>query len=206
MPLWAGWMGFFAALTAIMCALALREEISVWLGTSLAALFGIVIVMLLAPREIQMRLRLSRTWFALSLAMGIAMVVATHALYALAACVLPGLAPRVFALYQNLHDPPGPDAALPVLLVVVLAEELVFRGLLIALLERREFGRAALIALGTAFYVMPQLASGSWVLIGLAAVCGMLWTWQRLASGSISAPFITHVLWDSLIFVGWPLV
>jgi membrane protease YdiL (CAAX protease family) len=205
-PLWAGWVGFFVALTAITSALALRGELGVWLGTGVAAFFGIGVVMLLAPREIGARLRLSGRWFGLSLVIGGAMVIATHVLYAVAVFVLPALELEVSALYQNLYDPPGPYAALPVLLVVVLAEELVFRGLLIALLERRELGPSALVPIGTAFYVMPQLASGSWVLAGLAAVCGALWTWQRLASGSISAPLVTHVIWDSLIFVGWPLI
>lgn len=190
----------------MVLALALRHEIGVWLGTSVAAFFGVSIVMLLAPREIRARLRLGWRWLALAVLLGIVMVIATHLLYAVGVRLFPRIEPEVLALYEDLHDPPGPSTALPLLALVVLAEELVFRGLLIALLERRELGRSALLTSATAFYVVPQLASGSWILVALAGVCGLVWTWQRNASGSLGAPLVTHLVWDFSIFVGWPLV
>lgn len=197
----AAWLAVTVAVVALSLALALRERVGVWVATGLAAGVGIAAATIAARAELRRRLKASRGWISMAIALGAVMALATHALHPLGVAVVPGLEEHVASLYRELRDPPGPRAALPVLAAVVLAEELVFRGLLVALLERWAMSRAALVVIATAIYVVPQIASGSIVLIALAASCGAVWTWQRVVSGSVLVPLITHALWDVLVFV-----
>lgn len=197
----AAWIAFALALAALSASLAFRDMISVWASTAIAAAIGIAAT-LFASR---LSLRTSPRWIALGIGAGLAMAIATHVLYPVGVALVPGLEREVEALYAELHAPPGPRAAIPILLLVVLAEELVFRGLLVAILARWGMKPAATVVVATALYAVPQLAGGEPVLIALALVCGAVWTWQRVISGTIWAPLITHTLWDLIVFVLVPL-
>ncbi|UJR87032.1 type II CAAX prenyl endopeptidase Rce1 family protein [Sandaracinus amylolyticus] len=195
------WLAFGLALVALSASLAIRGEVSVWASTATAGVIGIAAT--LATTRIE--LRTSPRWIAIGVASGLAMAIATHVLYPIGLALVPGLEREVLALYDELHAPPGPRAAVPLLLLVVLAEELVFRGLLVALLERWGVRRSAVLVAAIALYTVPQIAGGSVVLIALAIACGALWTWQRQLSGGIVVPLITHALWDVIVFVLVPL-
>lgn len=197
----AGWAAFVVSLAALSTSLAIRGEVSVWASTATAAGIGIVLSLLTTRID----LRPAPRWIAAGLVAGLAMAVATHVLYPVGVALVPGLEERVASLYAELEAPPGPRAAVPMLMLVVLAEELVFRGSLVALLVRWGIKPAAIVVAATALYAVPQIAGGSLVLIALSIACGALWTWQRLVSGSIAFPLITHALWDLLVFVIAPL-
>jgi uncharacterized protein len=201
----AAWLAFTLAVVALSLSLALRGAVNVWLSTGLAALVGVAATLAVARGELLSLLRPSARQVGLGLAAGVLMVLATHALYPLGLALVPGLGERVASLYEELRAPPGPRAAVPLLLLVVFSEELVFRGLLVALLERLGMSRSGVVLAATALYVVPQLAGGSPVLAMLAVACGLVWTAQRVLGGSLVAPLLTHVLWDLAVFVWWPL-
>lgn len=201
----AAWAAFAVALAALAISLAIRAHVSVWTTTAIAACVGVLAAAISSGRDVLRRLLAPSRWISAAVVTGIALTLATHVAYRLGTVLIPGLEARVSALYAELLAPPGPRAAVPVLVLVVVAEELVFRGLLVTLLERCGLRRAPLIGLATALYVLPQLAGGSPVLVGLAAALGTLWTWQRIASGTIAVPLITHLLWDLSVFVIAPL-
>ena len=190
-------------------ALLAKGELNVWAvtggaaGLSLAAAFaadGRRLVALLVPRR--------RDAF-LGLAAGAALVVVTHLLWELAARLVPGLPAVVEHLYAELQAPPGPLAALPLTAVVVLAEEVAWRGLLVdELLARFDPAprrRAALLAAATLLYAVPYLVAGIPVLLLAALALGAVWTTLRLATGGLVAPLLCHLAWSAAIFALWPL-
>ncbi|AKF09525.1 type II CAAX prenyl endopeptidase Rce1 family protein [Sandaracinus amylolyticus] len=195
------WLAFAISLVALSASLAIRSEVSVWVSTAAAGAIGIAATLVTTRIEV----RVSPRWIVIGAASGLAMAIATHVLYPIGVAIVPGLEREVAALYDELRAPPGPRAAVPLLLLVVLAEELVFRGLLVALLERWGVKRSAVLVAATALYTVPQIAGGSLVLIALAIACGALWTWQRQLSGGIVVPLITHALWDVIVLVLVPL-
>jgi uncharacterized protein len=94
----------------------------------------------------------------------------------------------------------GPRAlVLAVALVNGVAEEIFFRGALLAALERR---RPALVA--TIIYVLVTAATGNVALVVAAAVMGTIFTLERLSTRSILAPIVTHLSWSTLALLFLP--
>jgi membrane protease YdiL (CAAX protease family) len=91
------------------------------------------------------------------------------------------------------------------LLLVVLAEELAWRGLAIDLFSKR-FGPLRAVLISALLYVLPQVALGSPLLMIVALLCGLLWGTLRVRFGGLAAPFIAHLVWDLLVFVLYPVV
>lgn len=135
---------------------------------------------------------------------GVVMVTFTYALYPIVGARSDWLLNQVASHYAALEAPPGPLLALPVLVLVVFAEELVWRGLSIDVLPA-EWPRSALIAASAALYALPQLASASFLVIALALVCGAIWSAQRVYSGGLVVPLVTHAIWSVTVFGLVPL-
>lgn len=187
-------------------ALFVRAEANVWVVTGAAAAASLGIAWHLHGERLRELLRPSALRLALGVVLGVAMAAATHLLYRLTVGLVPAVSPMVAELYRNIEqDPPGPLLALPVVLVVVLAEECVWRGLLVDALWSR-VGAAATLLLATAAYSLPQLAARSLPLVAAALGCGLVWTAIRLWRREILTPLVTHLVWDVLIFVAVPLV
>lgn len=135
-------------------------------------------------------------------ALGVALAGASHLAYALAAPVLPVEQP-VSALYAMLRMPPGPARGFPLMVLTIVAEELVFRGVLQDALRPR-LGRWAVV--GSALvYTLANLGSGTWVLPVMALLLGILWGWLAERSGGLATALWCHLIWDVLVFVVVPL-
>ena len=119
------------ATAAFAAALLLQDTVNLWAVTGGAALVSLAAAAWADGRRLAALLVPRRHDVLLGLATGAAAVLATHLLFALAARLAPGLPAAVRQLYAGLEAPPGPLAALPVTALVVLAEEVVWRGLLV---------------------------------------------------------------------------
>ena len=192
------------ATLAFAAALAAKDTVSVWWSTTAAAGLSLTLAATVHGRALRRSLRWRRRDVAFGVGGGILMAGATHLLYPLGKATAPGLAPDVAALYGELRAPPGVLAALPLLVLVVAAEEVIWRGLLIDALSLRRRLPAAVLA-SSLFYTLPQVGSGSAVLFGLAIVCGALWGAERVWTRSLLAPTLTHLVWNLLVFVAFPL-
>ncbi len=86
-------------------------------------------------------------------------------------------------------------APLPLITVITLvnglAEELFFRGALFAAI-----GRTRPVLISTVVYTLATVATGNVMLVFSAAVLGTLVGRQRLVSGGVLAPMLTHVTWS----------
>lgn len=190
---------------AFCIAMGLREELNVWIGTGAAAVTSIVLLSFGARGT----LRSIRAWpsagsVATGIAIGIAMSLATWWFYPLSVAVLAPVEGEVETLYAVLRQPPGPIRAFPLLLLVVAAEELVWRGLAIDLFSKA-LGPSRAVLLSALLYMLPQIAFRSPLLIVVAALCGLLWGTLRVRFHGLAAPFTAHLVWDVLVFIMYPV-
>lgn len=170
-----------------------------WLPLAALALATAALQVVAEPAA-RARLAPSPRRLAIGLGAGLLQIVATLLLYGPAARLVPGLREATLQLYAVLGGTGlGPLAAAALVGLVVLAEELVWRG---ALLEGA--GGARLLAL-SALYAACHAPSGSPLLVAVAFACGLYWGALRLATGSVFAAAIAHLLWDAVLLGGWPL-
>lgn len=194
-----------ALCTAAFClAMGLREVVNVWLGTGLAGGFSLILLYRLSSVSSVERWNVSSRSALLGLGVGGAMAAATWILYPISIDLVPSIAVEVPKLYALLRQPPGPVWAFPVLLLVVTAEELVWRGLAIDVFSRHTTASGAVL-LAALLYTLPQVAFRSPLLVVVAFSCGMVWGVLRARTGGLTAPLLAHLIWDLLVFVLFPV-
>lgn len=194
-------LGLLLSLGWLAGALRFRGH-NVWLVTGSMAAIALLVSAACCGRAIFQSLFVWRPRSLLiGVLAGVVMAGATRWLYPLGLALLPSLPGEVAGLYGQLRAPPGPVRALPVLALAVLAEEVVFRGLLIP--AARDRGAAVVGA--ALLYALAQLGAGSPALVGLALVCGLLWGLEYVLTGDLLAPLLTHLVWDLLVLVVAPL-
>jgi membrane protease YdiL (CAAX protease family) len=155
------------------------------------------------PNALSLR-TVSRGGAAWGLAVGLAMSIATWVLYPISAELVPAIQAEVPKLYALLRQPPGPVWAFPVLVLVVTAEELVWRGLAIDLLGKTGTTLRPVL-LSSMIYTLPQVAFRSPLLVLVAFLCGTVWGLLRVRTGGLTAPLVAHLVWDVLVFVLFPV-
>jgi membrane protease YdiL (CAAX protease family) len=186
-------------------ALVTGRPLSIWLTTGIAALATLALAIWADRGELRRLLTPSRRAGLIGLASGAVLITLTYALFPLALRLLPGIEAPVLLLYRRLGDYPGPFAALPVLTLVVVTEELAWRGLLTSQLERRALSPSLVVLTATLLYALPQIAAESWIMLPVALACGLVWSLTRSLSGDLTAPIISHLTWDLAVFVLVPL-
>lgn len=198
-------MALACCVGAFCIAMGLREEINIWIGTGAAAMISIVLLWLLArPRLKSIFDKPPLKSVVVGIVVGIAMSFATSWLYTLSIALLPSIEGEVEMLYALLRQPPGPIHAFPVLLFVVAAEELVWRGLAIDVFSNT-LGRWPAVLVSALLYVLPQVAFRSSLLMIIALLCGLLWGVLRISCKGLAAPFTAHLTWDVLVFIMYPV-
>jgi uncharacterized protein len=193
------------ASVAFAAAFAGRDSLSIWVGAGAAAVASATVAAWAAGGRLRELLRPRGAAIVAGLAAGALLAAATHLAYRLAVVAAPVLGPLVAALYGELRASPGLLAALPVLALVVVAEELVWRGLAVDVLAAARLGPLAQVAGSTLLYAAPLAASGSPVLVLVGTSCGAVWGALRVATGGLAAPLICHLVWAVAVFVAWPL-
>jgi membrane protease YdiL (CAAX protease family) len=184
-------------------ALGLRARIDPFVSTAFAASVTIPLSMWALGRARLTRLfDTTRQEVVVAIVIGVGLVLATHAVYA----VMPfAVRHEVRVLYRSIEGDLPRVALAAITGAVVIAEELVWRGAALELRIPRVTSRVAAAGLAVLLYVVPQLAGGAWLLVLAALGLGTLFTWQRVASGSLVRPLVTHAIWSISIFVLVPL-
>jgi membrane protease YdiL (CAAX protease family) len=155
--------------------------------------------------------RQARAWFRLrvrdvltGVLVGSAMTALTYPIYRLAVALLPRLEPVVSGLYRSSHKGPLSLAVLWVLLIIA-AEELLFRGAWLLALEGY-MSKGAALGLSVLLYAGAQAFSGSLIVGLLALCCGALWSLERVWTGSLIAPLLSHMIWTPVVILLYPVV
>lgn len=185
---------------AFATALALRTRSDPFLTTAAAAILGIALSSWALGRVRLAKLfAISPRGALIAIALGVVLVAVTHLAYHV---VSPMLGHEIRGLYASIDN----NIASPVLVAitagVVVAEELIWRGAALELLAPHR--RPAAGVLAVALYAVPQLTS-NWILLLAAIGLGSLFTAQRLVTGRLTDPLLTHAVWSVSIFVIAPL-
>ena len=189
---------------AFSLAMGLREVLNIWIGTGSAAVISILLLRRLSsPPSLQANEDPVRSGIA-GLLVGLVMSMATWVLYPISVDFIPAIGVEVPKLYGLLRQFPGPVWAFPVLVLVVGAEELVWRGLAIDLFSK-SLGASGAVLLASLVYVLPQIAFRSPLLVIVALLCGLVWGALRVRTHGLLAPLVAHLTWDLLVFVLFPV-
>ena len=199
-----------AMLAWIACFVGLRAHGAWWQF----AVVGALLAGFATWRDARTRAMLRVTWrhVALGCAVGLAMAAATHVGYRVLAQASPGFQHATSSLFVALQVSGYATTTMAGLIVVVAAsEEFIFRGVV---LERgteapqglsRHRAPFARVAIWAGIYALTTLPLGSALLMACAFGCGLIWGVLRLATGSLVAAMLAHVLWDLGVLVVWPL-
>ncbi len=124
------------------------------------------------------------------------------------------LFPRFPIAVRNLYDVMNSAgyerwALVVIVTVVIVAEEIVWRGRILDATNptRRTLGwKIAQSLVFGALYGAAHSTSGSGLLVFIAFAFGTAWALLRMLTGSLWAPLVAHVLWDMAVLVVWPVV
>jgi len=185
-------------------ALALRDRVDPWRSTAAAAVASIALsAWALGPR-LRGLFAITVRGAMLAVGLGVGLVAATHAGFQLIRTVSPGLAAAVGGLYASIDL----GASRPILalltVIIVISEELVWRGVAIDVTSERR-SRVEVGAVSVALYVLPQLPGHVPVLIAAATVMGGIFAAQRILTGRVTDPVLTHAIWSVAVFVVFPV-
>ncbi|MBL8951190.1 MAG: CPBP family intramembrane metalloprotease [Myxococcaceae bacterium] len=194
-------------LTLVVVATVVWAALPAVLGIGLATTVGlpalsvllVVGVVALDGGTVKPLLKPNPKHLALGLGAGVVMTAVTYPAYLLVAHLYPPLSGAV-ALAQQPLEQVDPLAYLPRMLVVIVAEELVFRG---AWLGRHQSRRLGLFAWGA--YVLAQVGMGTWIVAALAAACGACWLLLRLRTHGLWAPLVAHLVWSPTVLLFLPV-
>ena len=89
------------------------------------------------------------------------------------------------------------------LLIIGPGEELFWRGFLQRKMSLR-FGKVMGFILTTILYAGVHIASGNFMLVAAAFVCGIFWGWLYLRYQSMLINVVSHTLWDIAVFMVLP--
>lgn len=198
-----GVLALAVATALFAAALALRARVDPWLATALAAVVGIALSAWAFGGRLRALLAVSGRGAALAALLGAALVALTHLGFALVRQLSPDLAHTVRALYLSVDQGASRAVLAGLTTLIVIGEELIWRGVAIALPRAR--GRFTAGAISVALYVLPQLPGHVPVLIAAATGLGTILAAQRLATGRITDPMITHAIWSVSVFVLFPV-
>jgi uncharacterized protein len=132
------------------------------------------------------------------------MTALTYPIYRLSVSLVPALEPVVVGLYRTSHKG-SMAAALLWVLVIIAAEELLFRGAWLLALERH-LSKSVAFGSSIVLYAAAQAFSGSLIVGLLALCCGALWTLERMLTGSLIAPLLSHMIWTPVVLLLYPVV
>ncbi|HET8936213.1 MAG TPA: CPBP family intramembrane glutamic endopeptidase [Polyangiales bacterium] len=162
-----------------------------------------VVCIALYPRELLGALACDVRSLLLGLGVGIGMTLLTYPVFSAAVNVMPSLQAQVAGLYQ-FASTTSQSAALFWVGALVIAEELLFRGVLPRALQPWAT-QARALTLAVLVYAAAQLGSGSFIVFLIALVCGTIWTALCRYTGSLTPSLIAHGIWSPTIIVLFPV-
>jgi membrane protease YdiL (CAAX protease family) len=190
-------------MVAWLAGAALSRVAGMWAGIGATAVTLAVALLVLDGRRLVGLLAPSRGPVAYGALVGAFMTLATYALYPLVSDFSAPFATDVAHLYARLGGDARTGRAL-LLVPIVVAEELVWRGFVQSALQRR-YGARASVLLATVLYALAHAPVGSALLVVVALACGLVWSALRATTSSLIAPLLAHLLWDLVVLFVVPV-
>jgi uncharacterized protein YbjT (DUF2867 family)/membrane protease YdiL (CAAX protease family) len=199
-PAIAFWL--LLSFTASAVTFVFRHVHDAWTGMTGA--MGLALAGAMAVGSVRGRLRPAAGSIATGLVAGAVLYGLTLATVAFFRAAWPGWEGHARILY-SLRGAHGVSFVAPTLVLVVLAEEAVWRGVVTRFLMER-WGRAAGVAAGAAIYALAHAATLNPLLVAAALGCGLFWGLLYAATDDLVAPFVSHLAWDVLLLFLLPVI
>jgi membrane protease YdiL (CAAX protease family) len=182
----------------------LTHVVGVWAGVGGTAIgLGIAALLLVWPALAPL-LRPSETLRTMGVAATVLMVAVTYGLYPLLRDESAGFARAVSNLYAIFRAAESRWALEAMLPLMIVSEELVWRGVVQEALSRRLPPLPAVLLTSVA-YSLAHAPVGPPLLVGLTLACGLYWSLLRAWTGSLLPGLVSHLVWDFLVFILRPL-
>lgn len=165
-----------------------------------------------APDEDQPPFAVTPRVAALAVGVALAHFAVGHALFAVAARVVPSLTATALEVYQRSDSLPIWGQILLGAVLTAGLEEVFWRGAFTTMVADRVRGRLpeglgerrrglALVLVSTAGYALFHVATLNLALVAAAALGGLVWGSLLLRTQSVGATMIAHVLWTALMIL-----
>jgi len=118
--------------------------------------------------------------------------------------LIPDRAGNIEAVYANRGALSPAVVGMLLFFPIGFGEEIFWRGFVQAGFSEK-WGPLAAFGLTTLLYTAVHLPTGNPVLILAAFTCGVFWGGLYMAFGRLVPVVISHMVWDPMIFVVWPI-
>jgi len=194
-------LGLYALSLGLLTA-AVRGPLDPWTGMTLA--MGLLLALSLGFKAVRQRLAPTAGRIGLGLASGALLYGLTRAVVLVLEAAWPAWTEhaRTLSAWKSGHSP----AFLAVSLVmIVAAEEIFWRGVLARFCMQR-FGIAFGLLAGAALYTAAHAGTMNPLLLAAALGCGLYWGLLSALTDDLTAPIVSHLVWDVMVMFVTPLV
>lgn len=190
------------ALAALLLAFAFRGPLDPWRGMTVA--MGVLLAGSLALPAVRSRLRPSFGRIAAGAAAGALLYLLTRLGVVILNYAWPAWASyaRELSLWKQGHSP---FFIATTLVMIIVAEEALWRGVL-ARFALERMGRAPGIAAAAALYAAAHVVTLNPLLVVAAFGCGLYWGILYAATDDLTAPIVSHLIWDVMFLFVAPVV
>jgi uncharacterized protein YbjT (DUF2867 family)/membrane protease YdiL (CAAX protease family) len=194
--------GSLLALAIVAMAIALGAGGDRWMGMTVA--MGILLIGSLTLPAARNRLKPSVSRIVGGIAAGALLFLLTLPAVALLFRIQPSWEAFARSLYawRSGHSPLFIAATLP---MIVLAEEVLWRGVVVRFLVER-WGTLLGVLAAALIYSAAHWAALNPVLLIAAVGCGLYWGLLYSATDDLITPFVAHLTWDVLLLFAFPVV
>ena len=183
-----------------------QDRLYPMLGTAAAVA---VVASLALSSSVRASLRPTVRVVVLGFLAGVVLVVATHLGHALLVDHVPGLGDDVARLYGVAAVTP---ARMAVVILIAVAEELLWRGLLLDALQQRRWLRwpgagldvPAVVAAAVVYGVAQAGPRSVWLVVAGVGL-GVVWGLMGLRFRGLWMPIVAHLVWTLTVLGAWPL-
>jgi membrane protease YdiL (CAAX protease family) len=170
----------------------------IWGALGLSAVLLASVVLALEGRTVLGNDRRIRVWL-IGIGAGLVMVGGTSALFGPATTAFPALLTDVSRLYAAFGGL-GPVATVVLLPVIVICEEIVWRGAVQGALARRMSWLPTAV-IGGLIYALAHVPTASPALVLTCLAAGFCWSALRGITDSLPATVMAHLVWDFAVLV-----
>ncbi|MSO53499.1 MAG: hypothetical protein CK533_12265 [Acidobacterium sp.] len=174
----------------------------IWAALGVSAVVLSAMVLALDGRAVVGNGPHARLW-PLGVGAGLVMALGTMALFGPVTTAFPALFGDVSRLYEAFGDR-GSVATMVLLPVIVIGEEIVWRGAVQGALARRMRWLPAAVA-GALVYALAHAPVGSPALVLACLGAGFCWSALRGLTDSLPAAIVAHLVWDFAVLVVYQL-
>ena len=192
-----------AGLWLVMFSPWTRQHVNFWAMMAASSGALAVAAMLLTRKRTGQWFAFRPLWLVVGVVSAAVLYMVFLAGHAISTAVLGFAGGQVSWIYTLRSAAPTAVVVL-LLLVIAPAEEIFWRGFIQTRLSDR-LGRWPGMLLAAAAYCLVHVWASNAMLLAAAGICGLFWGWMMLRCRSLWPGIISHVVWDIVIFVVWPI-